>query len=97
MVGLEPTNFRFPKAGTLTRLSYTPSSYIRANSMAVCTHELALGDLIPDGKPCASMHEGAHLEALRLARKMIPVHRCVVEATAAVRAGSRFLDLSMLS
>ena len=40
-----------PKRGTLTRLSYTPSSYKRAYSMAVCAHELALRYLVEDQAP----------------------------------------------
>ena len=81
-----------PQNGRSTRLSYTPYTFVRSNSMTVCTDKLALRDLVHDGTPRAPVHESTHFESLGLAREVIPVHRSVVEVAAAVRARSRFLE-----
>jgi hypothetical protein len=76
-----------PKASALTRLSYTPRSFERANSVTVCTHKIAHGDL-RQNRPSAdaSMNERADVPRLSRVGTMIPLHRGGMERVAAVDA-----------
>ena len=64
--------------------------------MAVGADQLALRDLVEDRlAPKAAKGHHADLAALRRTRQMIPVHRCMVEDPAAVRARSVALEPSI--
>ena len=70
-----------PKRGTLTRLSYTPHTFVRSYSMTVCAHKLALGDLVEDGLATMSVDQTTEISPPHVPREVIPLHRRVVKPT----------------
>lgn len=64
--------------------------------MTVCTHEVAFGDFLEQPPPTPRpLDQGTDVGDFDLAWAMIPLHRCRVENSAAVGAGSVALEASI--
>src|SRR5690348_3668564 len=81
-----------PRRSALTRLSYTPTPFSSAYGMTVCTHEVALCDLVEDRLATEASHHHAHLTPLLCAWPVIPGHRCRMKHAAAIDARFPILE-----